>query len=247
MSYGIEIIGTDGTTEFLVMDSSLNPDNYQVVGTGSASSINIASSAFGTGGEARLYFKPLTGGNITTASVSGTTYNFKKYTIIEDGQGNVIDATAVTQSVAYMVLKDIGNAPVNSAMGDYGLQIFKSNGDAAFDSRRIQKDNSFRLLGILGKGTVGGDVNDTAATIAGPSADVTNYYVEASTLFNNPGSTSGQVHGFTVIGSGSSSYLRHSFINWSEGDGSGGPGRPNTNLTYYISNQYPIVYGELRQ
>lgn len=247
MSYGLEITGTDGTTEFLVMDSNLNPDNYQVVATGTASSVDLASSAFGSGGEARLYFKPLGSGVITTASVSGTTYNFKRYNITEDGSGNVIEATTTTQSVSYMVLKDVRNAPVNSSMGDYGLQIFKANGDKAFDSQRIQQNNSFRLLGVVGRGSVGGDISTTASTISGPSADVANYYVEASTLFNNPGSTSGNVHGFSVVGSGSSSYLRHSFINWSEGDGGGGGGRPNTNLTYYISNQYPIVYGELRQ
>jgi hypothetical protein len=130
-------------------------------------------------------------------------------------------------------------------MGSYGVQVFKSNGDAAFDSRRVQANNSFRLLGILDRGTVGGDRQTTAATIAGPSADVTDYYVEASSLFHQTGSTSGNIHGYDILGSGSGSYLRHMFANWNEGTGGGG--RAGQNITTYISNQFPIVYGELRQ
>lgn len=67
MSYGIEMIGNDGTSSFLVMDSDLNPDNYQIVATGNASSLNT-STYVGTGGQARVFIKPQSGGP-TTADV----------------------------------------------------------------------------------------------------------------------------------------------------------------------------------
>lgn len=243
MGYGLSITGNDGTNDFLVMDSDLDPDNYQVVATGSASSLDTSTIA-GGGGEARVFFKPQSGGP-TTADVSGTSYSFYRYNITEDGSANIIEATRTSISVSYVVIKNIGAASVNSSMGNYGLQIFKANGDAAFDSRRVQANNSFRLLGILDRGTVGGDPQTTAATIAGPSSDVTNYYIEASSLFHQTGSTSGNIHGYEILGSGSGQVLRHMFANWSEG--SGGGGRAGQNITTYISNQFPIVYGELRQ
>lgn len=241
MSYGLKITGNDGTNDFLVIDSDLNPDNYQVVEIGFNSSLDTSTIA-GGGGEARVFFKP---SGLTTADVSGTSYSFYRYNITEDGSTNIIEATRTSISVNYVVIKNIGAASVNSAMGNYGFQVFKANGDAAFDSRRVRENNSFRLLGVLDRGTVGGDPQTTAATIAGPSSDVTNYYVEASSLFHQTGSTSGNIHGYEISGSGSNSYLKHMFANWSEG--SGGGGRAGQNITTYISNQFPIVYGELRQ
>ena len=243
MSYGIEITGNDGTSDFLVMDSDLNPSNYQIVATGSGSSVNTASYV-GTGAEARLFFKPQSGGP-TTADVSGTSYSFYRYNITEDGQTNIIEATRTSISVSWMILSDIGNTSVNSSMGDYGVQIFKSTGAVTFDSRRIQVNNSFQLLNVLGRGSVGGDPQTTGATIAGPSSDVLDYYIEASSLFHQTGSTSGNIHGYQVLGSGSGSVLRHMFASWNEA--SGGGGRGGQNVTTYISNQFPIVYGELRQ
>lgn len=244
MSYGLEITGNDGTNDFLVMDSNLNPDNYQVVATGSASTINIATVG-GSGGEARIFIKPQSGG-VTTADVSGTSYSFYRYNTTEDGQGKVIEATRTSISVSYIIIKNIGATSVNSSMGDYGLQIFKSNGDLTFDSRRLQLNNSFRLLGVAGRGSYGGDPQTTAATVRGPSSDAVNTYIEASNLFHSTGSTSGNVHGYERLGSGSGTVIRHAFFNWSEGSGGGG-GRAGTNLTYYRSNQFPVVYGELRQ
>ena len=242
MSYGLELNGNDGSTDFLVIDSNLNGDNYQVVATGSASTIDISSSAYGgSTGQARIFIKP---NGLTTADVSGSTYSFYRYNITEDGSTNIIEATRTAISVSYVIIKDIANTPINSSQGSYGMQVFKDNGDVSFDSRRFNTNETFRLLGVLPIGSVGGDVLTTASTIAGPSADVLNYYVEASNLFHQTGSTSGNVHGYDILGSGSGSVFRHSFAIWNEGDGGGGRG--GANFTYYRSNAYPIVYGELR-
>lgn len=243
MSHGVEIIGNDGTTSFLVMDSSLNPDNYQVVATGSASSLNT-STYVSAGGQARVFIKPQSGGP-TTADVSGSSYAFYRYNITEDGSANIIEATRTSISVPFVILGDIKSTSVNSSMNDHGLQIFKANGDVAFDSRRLQANNSFRLLNVLGRNTVAGDSQTSGATVAGPSSDVTDYYVEASSLFHQIGSTSGNVHGYEILGSGSGQVLRHMFAVWNEA--SGGGGRGGQNVTTFANNQFPILYGELRQ
>ena len=243
MSYGVEMIGNDGTSDFLVMDSDLNPDNYQIVATGSGTSLN-ASSYVGAGAQARVFIKPQSGGP-TTADISGNTYTFYRYNITEDNNAKIIEATRTSISVSWMILSDIKNTSVNTSMSDYGVQIFKANGDVAFDSRRIQQNNSFRLLELKGRNTIGGDPQTTAATVAGPSSDVLNYYVEASTLFHQTGSTSGNIHGFQILGSGSGTVLRHMYATWNEA--SGGGGRGGQNITTYANNQFPIIYGELRQ
>ena len=243
MSYGVEITGNDGTNDFLVIDSNLNPDNHQIVASGSGISLNT-STYVGSGAQARVFIKPQSGGP-TTADISGNTYTFYRYNITEDGNGKIIEATRTSISVSWMILSDIKNTSVNSSMGSYGLQVFKSNGDVAFDSRRIQLNNSFRLLEIKGRNTIGGDPQTTAATVAGPSADVTDYYVEASTLFHQTGSTSGNIHGFQILGSGSGTVLRHMYATWNEATGGGGRG--GQNITTYANNQFPIIYGELRQ
>jgi hypothetical protein len=244
MSYGIEITGSDGSTTFQVLDSDLNSDNYQVVATGSASTIDISSSAYGgSTGQARIFIKPQSGGP-TTADISGSSYSFYRYNTTEDGSGNVIEATRTAISVSYVIIKDIANTPVNSSQGTYGIQVFKSNGDPAFDSRRFNTNESFRLLGVVAIGTVTGDPLAAGATLAGPSADVLDYYFEASSFYHQTGSTSGNVQGFERLGSGSGTVIRNAGYFWNEGDGSGGRG--GQNLTFYFSNRYPIVYGELR-
>ena len=244
MSYGIEMIGNDGTSDFLVMDSDLNPDNYQIVATGSGSSLNT-STYVGAGAQARVFIKPQSGGP-TTADVSGSSYTFYRYNITEDNNGKIIEGTRTSISVSWVILSDIKNTSINSSMGNYGIQIFKSNNDIAFDSRRIQANNSFRLLNVIGRGSIGSDPQTTSATVAGPSSDVVNYYVEASTLFHQTGSTSGNIHGFDILGSGSGSVLRHMYATWNEASGSGGRGGQNI-TTYAPTNQFPIIYGELRQ
>ena len=242
MSYGLKIDGSDGSTDFLVIDSNLNGDNYQVVATGSASTIDISDSSYGgSTGQARIFIKP---SGLTTADVTGNSYSFYRYNTTEDGNTNIIEATRTAISVSYVIIKDIANTPINASQGTYGMQVFKDNGDVAFDTRRFNTNDTFRLLGVYGPGSVGGDYQTSSATVAGPSSNVANYYVEASNLFHQTGSTGGNVHGYDIVGTGSNQQLRHMFAQWNEGTGGGG--RAGQNITYYRSNPYPIVYGELR-
>ena len=245
MTYGIQITGSDGSTTFQVIDSDLNGDNYQVVATGSASTIDISNSAYGgSTGQARILIKPQSGGP-TTADITGSNYSFYRYNTTEDGSGNVIEATRTAISVPYIIIKDISNTPINASQGTYGMQVFKSNEDPAFDTRRFNTNESFRLLGVIAFGTVAGDPLTTAATIAGPSADVVDYYFDAAQLYHQTGSSGGNVQGFEKLGSGSGTVIRNAGYFWNEGDGSGS-GRGGINYTFYFPNRYPIVYGELR-
>ena len=62
MGYGIEIIGADGSGDFIVQDTDLNMINYQVTASGQASAISQSSIA-----DARLF---------VNGNVSGTQGQF---------------------------------------------------------------------------------------------------------------------------------------------------------------------------
>jgi len=239
MSYGIQITGTDGSTVFSVMDTDENPSTYVVAATGTGSSVNVANEV-GSGGEARVFFKVPSGFPIT-ADISGGVYNFKQYSVSDDGgnPANVTNATVTTQSVDWIILKDSPNSTVNTSIDDYGLQIFKSDGTTpCFDSTRLNTNESFRVLGVENVRSTAGDYLDANATIG--SGYTGNRYVEATNLYYEDNGSSGEVHGFCTVGS-PTKFLRHAFFVWSY---TGGGGR--LDITRYYSNPFPIVYGELR-
>lgn len=244
MTYGLQITGTDGSTVFSVIDTDENPTNYVVAATGTGSTVNIANEV-GSGGEARLFFAPTATGDPITAEVSGGVYNFKRYSISEDTNGNVDDATVITQSVNWLIIKDSPNVAVNTAIDDYGIQIFKSDGvSISFDSRRLPENKSFRILGVEGIRSLGGDAFDGSGNSnIGTTFNESNtyYYVEATNLFYEDNGSGGEAHGFVVQGSTTSRSLHHSFFIWNY-TGAGG----RFDFTRYISNAFPVVYGELR-
>lgn len=237
MAYGIQINGSDGSTTFSVIDSDENPTNYVVAATGFGSTVNVANEV-GSGGEARVFFKVPSTFPIT-ADISGGVYNFKQYSITEDGSNNVTDATVTTQSVDWLIIKDSPNVAVNTSISSYGIQIFKSDGTTvAFDSRRLQTNESLRVLGVESIRSTAGDYLDANATVG--SGYTGSRYVEATNLYYEDNGTSGECHGFAQVGS-TTKFLRHSFFIWSY---TGGGGRQD--ITRYYSNPFPIVFGELR-
>jgi hypothetical protein len=239
MSYGLQITGTDGSTVFSVLDTDENPTNYVVAATGNGSTVNVANEV-GSGGEARVFFKVPSTYPIT-ASISNGVYNFKQYTISDDGGNppNVTNATVSNYSVDWIILKDSPNVSVNTNINDYGLQVFKSDGTSiSFDSTRLQTNESFRVLGVESIRSTAGDYLDADATIG--SGYTGSRYVEATNLYYEDNGSSGECHGFAQVGS-TTKFLRHSFFVWSY---TGGGGR--LDITRYYSNPFPIVYGELR-
>lgn len=245
MTYGIKITGNDGTNDFIVMDSDENADNYQIVATGTGSYVNLTDSAYGGNtGNPRLFFEPV--GDITTADVTnnGDTYNFKRYAVTEDPTDNnkITDVTVYTQSVNWIIIKDVANSPSNTAQGNYGIQVFKSNGNTAFDSRKLNSNDSFRLLGVPELRTLSGDYLNADATVGTSfNSANTSYYVAAENLFYEDNGNSGNVHGYSIVGPSAAKLLRHAFLTWTY-QGSGG----RTNQTRYFSNGFPIIYGEKR-
>ena len=240
MAYGVKITGTDGSTTFQVTDTSEDQDNYQVVATGTGSSVNLDASAYGGAtGNPRLYFEPI--GDVVTADVTnnGKTFNFKRYATTEDGNGNKTNATVTTQSVNWIIIKDTATSPVNSSLGNYGLLIKKSNGATGFDSRRLNSNSSFRLLGVEAPRALSGDDQNVNATVG--SGYTNARYVAADNLYYLDLGTSGDVHGFAVYGS-PTKFLRHAFYVWIYE--SSGP--PQAKITRYYSSPFPVVYGELR-
>jgi len=240
MTYGIRIDGTDGSNVFQVIDSDENQDSFQVVATGTGTSVNINDSAYGGAtGTKTLFFNPIA--DVTTVSLSGSTYTFKKYATTEDGSGNKTNATVTNQTVDWILIKNSKDSPLNTSFGNYGIQVFKSTGAISFDSRRMNSNQTFRVLGTAGERTVAGDDQTSAASIVQFDAASTDIFVSADNCYYVDNGTSGEVLGYAIAGTGASSFLRNAFYFWSY---TGGGGR--TDITRYYSNPYPIIYGEKR-
>lgn len=241
MAYGIKITGNDGTNDFTVLDTGESSIVDQVVATGTGTSVNVDLAAYGgSGGTKTLFFRPKSG--VTVAEKSGSTYSFKLLTITEDSNSKVTEVTEASTSCQWVLVRDLASSPINSSMGDYGFQVFNSDDSIMVDSKRINANESFRLKGISSVRSIGGDYLSTNATIA-TNAD--NYYVTAEGTYSDNNSTTGDFHGYALVGSVGSKILRHSQVNWSEGSGGGG-GRGGTNITRYLPNFKPIRFGELR-
>lgn len=240
MAYGIKITGNDGTSDFTVLDTGESSIVDQVVATGSGTSVNVDLAAYGgAGGTKTLYFRPTS--KVCVASLSGSTYTFKELTITEDGNAKVIEVSESSVSLSWVLVRDLATSPINSSMGNYGFQVFNSDGGIMVDSKRINANESFRLKGISSIRSIGGDYLTTAATIATNADD---YYVNAEGTYSDNNSTTGDFQGYALLGSVGSKVLRHSQVNWSEG--SGGGGRGGSNITRYLPNFKPIKFGELR-
>lgn len=241
MAYGIKITGNDGTNDFTVLDTGESSIVDQVVATGSGTSVDVDLAAYGgSGGTKTLFFQPKSG--VTVAKKSGSTYSFKLLSITEDGSRNVIEVTEASTSCSWVLVRDLASSPINSSMGDYGFQVFNSDGGIMVDTKRINANESFRLKGISSIRSIGGDYLSTSATIITNADD---YYVNAEGTYSDNNSTTGEFHGYALLGSVGIKILRHSQVSWSEGDGSGS-GRGGFNITRYLPNFKPIKFGELR-
>lgn len=241
MTYGLRLTGKDGATEFEVFDTDTEAAHMIVMATGSGTSVDIDSASYGgSGGTKILLFKPI--GTRTTVDRSGSVYNFKRYTTTEDGSGNKTDATVINQSVSWILLRDVPSAPINATMGTYGMLCYKADGTTEiFNSKKLQVNESWRLLNIVPQYTVSGDDEETISTFATYDSTATTLYVDADNCQYEDAGSSGECMGFTTAGSGASVEIRLAHFYWSY---TGGGGRQDR--TYYRPNNFPITYGELR-
>ena len=229
MGFGIEIFGKDGGGEFLVTDTDQNLINYQVTGSGIADSLSSATVSAG----GRVFINGNTTaaqGHVIAAQLgSGYSVEFKKVTF--DGSpainNNLTNVSGTNVSVNYIILTkmtDIANIGTN-----FGIQLFTSGGDVAFDSRRCRTNDTFDLIDAKGPRS---QYINTEITTNGDA------YLEISSLYSLITSNAeSSVAGCTWNGSGTA------------------PGRlrflsfftiPEMNSTDYFRNHNTLLLGKLR-
>tara|TARA_B100000508_G_scaffold137437_1_gene131963 strand:- start:158 stop:853 length:696 start_codon:yes stop_codon:yes gene_type:complete len=231
MGFGIEIVGADGSGDFIVQDTDLNMINYQITATGTASSISQSSVS-----DARLFVNGNVSGTqsqYVCTTISGGNYNFHKinYTFNNSNLENV-SLTAV--SVNYIILKQM-NAISNSG-NNYGIQLFTNTGAVAFDSRRILTNSSFVFTESKGATTVSGNFG-TISSDGDSYVDIEAMY---SLILTN--SVEDTASGIRWNGTGTAAN-RIQFLNFFNQQGRGGG---NSTQTAYRSNFNTIVLGKVR-
>ena len=231
MGYGIEIIGADGSGDFIVQDTDLNMINYQVTASGQASSISQSSIA-----DARLFVNGNvsgTQGQFVATQISGGNVNFVK-TSFTDNNGNLENVSVSSCSVNYIILKQM-NAISNSG-NNYGVQLFTNTGAVAFDSRRITTNTSFVFTESRAATTVSGNYGIV-------SSDGDSYVdIEAMYTLILTGSYEDTASGFRWNGTGTGT-AKIELLNFHNQQGRGGG---NSTLTSYRSNFNTILLGKVR-
>lgn len=241
MTYGIVVTDASGNSVF---DSEDNPSNYQVVGTGYGTSVDVSSSTFGSGGIAKVFVRARSNIDISVerTGTNDEVYNFKRIVATEDGNTNVTSVTVTSQAVDYIVMKPMANCPVNTSIDDYGLQIFNSDSSIAFDSSRINTNSRFQLSGTSAPNTVNGDYNAF-------NTGVIFQYVNCEQFHYNVTASGGLTYGVRLAGVGSNRQTQFIFYTWTVtsggGGGRGGGGGTPVYNTTYRNNPYVIEYGEL--
>ena len=231
MGYGIEIIGADGSGDFIVQDTDLNMINYQVTASGQASSISQSSIA-----DARLFVNGNvsgTQGQFVATQISGGNVNFVK-TSFTNNNGNLENVSVSSCSVNYIILKQM-NAISNSG-NNYGVQLFTNTGAVAFDSRRITTNTSFVFTESRAATTVSGNFGIV-------SSDGDSYVdIEAMYTLILTGSYEDTASGFRWNGTGTGT-AKIELLNFHNQQGRGGG---NSTLTSYRSNFNTILLGKVR-
>ena len=231
MGYGIEIIGADGSGDFIVQDTDLNMINYQVTASGQASSISQSSIA-----NSRLFVNGNvsgTQGQYVATQISGGNVNFVK-TSFTNNNGNLENVSVSSCSVNYIILKQM-NAISNSG-NNYGIQLFTNTGAIAFDSRRITTNTSFVFTESRAATTVSGNYGIV-------SSDGDSYVdIEAMYTLILTGSYEDTASGFRWNGTGTGT-AKIELLNFHNQQGRGGG---NSTLTSYRSNFNTILLGKVR-
>ena len=225
MAFGISITGNDTGGNFIVQDTDLNMINYQVISSGTASS--IPSSSFP--GDARLFINGNVGSSNTNKFItidrnSGNT--FKTVGFSGSLGNNISNITYTTCTVNYLVLQKM--TAISNSGGNYGIQILTSAGEVAFDTRRLLTNTSFLFTGDTKQPNV---VSGDGGTI---SADG-DTYCDSNILFEFTSNSASAIRWRgTGVGTNRVEYLH--FRSFS--------GR--TSSTSYINNFGTILTGKTR-
>jgi len=144
MSFGVEVKGVDASGQFTIANTDLNLSHFVVT------AIGYGTSAPKVGSNSKIFInsKNLPGRTIIVNEGSNS-YGFQQVTVTHNPDFSTFTAVTITTapiSLYYFVIAEAKSIPVpTGSAGDYGLQIFKSDGSVAFDSRRLQTNVSFYI------------------------------------------------------------------------------------------------------
>ena len=235
MGFGIEIFGKDGGGEFLVTDTDQNLENYQVTASGTASSVNV-----GSGGKPLLFFNGNvfgTEGNPVVAYRSGSTVYFERVTYSVAGGGQIYNTAVTSTNVNYILLQQM--TAISNSGGNYGIQLFKSGGGVAFDSRRITTNTSFVVTASQAPRSVQGNPTSSGSVISTNENLYLEYSFTYKLILTGLGGFEDTVSAARF--GGSTNDIRHVsyFTDYrTSGGGSGG--------TNYLSNHQAMIIGQNR-
>ena len=240
-TYGIEVIGSDGSGSYIVADTAKDLVNYAVVATGTAQSVNLTS----TQGKRPILMingnQTANTGKIISSAFAGFSRSFKKLTFSTDIYGNISVTSSTNATIDYILLKDMTGITNASSAGSYGFQIFTAAGEVAVDSRRFLTDTKFLIKAVWPPGTRSGN-NGLLSADPDQYVDSGWFFVVAA----GSEGTTGTGALFNPTGGGSQAGIKnYNFIENLGGEGGeGGMGGSSNQSTVYFSNFSTIMIGE---
>lgn len=232
MSYGIEVTGSDTAGSYIVADTSIDLVNYAVVATGTGYQIDLTT----TQGKRPIVLVRGTAtaeqGKVISGLFPGNYRQFKRIVYTTNSQGSkYIDSIENATTLQWIVLKDMTGITPATGSGDYGIQIFTSAGETAFDSRSLLTNTTAKITAIWGPGTRSGN-NASLSTDS-------SHYCDSKWFFYNSQSEGDSLAGALWNVSGSFTGIRlQNWINLGVGEEFGG------SATNHFSNFSTIMIGE---
>lgn len=174
MSYGIQSFDSSGRVQFDTRRSS--DSGLVVVDAGTASSVSNVPD------DARLFvnLQPSSGniGFVATMANSGTT-SFYGTATSEAGPFEEVSSDLVT--VNYIVARPASSVTYSGT--DYGYQCFNDDGDVLFDSRYLNGDGGFGIVGYSDPQEHNGDTFATASHASNRITTDKSTYVDIANTF----------------------------------------------------------------
>ena len=239
-TYGIEVIGSDGSGSYIVADTGKDLVNYAVVATGTAQSVNLTS----TQGKRPLLMingnQTANTGKIITTSFAGFSRSFKKLAFSIDQYGNINVSSITNATIDYILLKDMTGITNASSAGSYGFQVFTAAGEVAVDSRKFLTDTKFLIKAVWPPGTRSGN-NGLLSSDPDQFVDSSWFFVVESGAEGVTGT--GAL--FNPTGGGVQAGIKnYNFLEDVIVGGEGGMGGASNQSTVYFSNFSTIMIGE---
>lgn len=169
MAYGLQVYTGSGAT-ILQIDSSTTIRNYAPVISSSGNYIDSSTFPYETDRDLTFINLSVSSGNYKTvwAYVTGTYDSNGNVTQEDDtlrfeGRTNTTATSGSSQTVSYYAFKNVQDAGTLS--GNYGLQVYNSSNQLAFDSRQYTAGGTISIVDYKPSNTyAGGPVYDNPIT-----------------------------------------------------------------------------------